>query len=78
MGKIKTLKQLEDFQDSLVKKRDPNKLCITVCGGTGCRAYAWEELIRAFEAEIEKQGLKEKIDIRITGCHGFASEDLWW
>jgi len=72
MGKIKTLKQLEDFQDSLVKKRDPNKLCITVCGGTGCRAYAWEELIRAFEAEIEKQGLKEKIDIRITGCHGFC------
>ncbi len=72
MGKIKTLEQLEDFRDSLVKKRDPNKLCITVCGGTGCRAYAWEELIGAFEAEIEKQGLKEKVDIRITGCHGFC------
>jgi len=72
MGKIKTLKQLEDFQDSLVKKRDPNKLCIIVCGGTGCRAYAWDELIRAFEAEIEKQGLKKKVDVRITGCHGFC------
>jgi NADH-quinone oxidoreductase subunit F len=72
MKKIKTLQELKDFRDSLVKKRNPEKTCIAICGGTGCRAHAWEELIGAFEAEIEKQGLKEEVDIRITGCHGFC------
>jgi len=72
MEKIKTLEELENFRDSFVKKRDPNKARIAICGGTACRAHAWEELIRAFEAEIEKQELKEKVDISITGCHGFC------
>ncbi len=72
MEKIKTLQQLKGLRDSLCKKRDPNKACITICGGTGCRAYGWEELVRALEEEINKQDLKGKVDIRITGCHGFC------
>ena len=68
MKKIKTLQELDNFRNSILKKRDPSKPCIVLCGGTGCRAYEWEEVVRSFEAEIEKCGLKEKVAIRITGC----------
>ncbi len=72
MKKIKTLQELDNFRNSILKKRDPSKPCIVLCGGTGCRAYEWEEVVRSFEAEIEKCGLKEKVAIRITGCHGLC------
>ncbi len=72
MKKIKTANQLEDIRKSILEKRDANRPCITICGGTGCHAYACEEVIAAFKEEIEKQGLKTKVDIRITGCHGFC------
>ncbi len=72
MKKIKTAKELEDIRKSILEKRDTNRPCITICGGTGCRAYACEKVIAAFREEIEKQGLKAKVDIRVTGCHGFC------
>ncbi len=72
MKKIKTANQLKDIRKSILEKRDANRPCITICGGTGCRAYACEKVITAFREEIEKQRLKTKVDIRITGCHGFC------
>jgi len=72
MKKIRTPQQLEEYRKSLLKRRDSKKSFIAVCGGTGCRAYDWDKLIGAFEREIEKQGLKEKVEIRITGCHGLC------
>jgi len=72
MKKIKTAKELEDIRKSILEKRDTNRPCITICGGTGCRAYACEKVITAFGAEIKKQGLEAKVDIRVTGCHGFC------
>ena len=72
MAKIKSLGELETLRKSIIGKRDPNKTVITICGGTGCRAYGAEKLIDAFQQEIEKQNLKEKVDIRATGCHGFC------
>ena len=72
MKKIKTANQLKDIRKSILEKRDANRPCITICGGTGCRAYACEKVITAFREEIEKQRLKTKVDIRVTGCHGFC------
>lgn len=72
MAKIKSLGELETLRESIIAKRDPNKACITICGGTGCRAYGTEKVISAFEQEIKQQKLAAKVDIRITGCHGFC------
>ncbi len=72
MKKIKTAKGLEDIRKSILEKRDANRPCITICGGTGCHAYACEKVIAAFRKEIEKQRLEAKVDIRVTGCHGFC------
>ena len=72
MSKIKSLAELESLRESILKQRDPEKTVITICGGTGCRAYGGDEVIAAFEEELKRHGLTGKVDLRITGCHGFC------
>lgn len=74
MALLKTPVDLEKLRKEILAKRDPNKLCITICSGTGCHAYASEKVSAAFEEEIKKQGLETKVDIRRTGCHGFCEK----
>ncbi len=52
--------------------RDPNKLQITICGGTGCRASGTEAVMAAFDEQVKAQGLEGKATVRHTGCHGFC------
>ena len=66
--------ELEKLREEILSKRDPNKLCITLCSGTGCHALRSEKVARAFLTEIRKQGLEGKIDFRRTGCHGFCEK----
>jgi len=70
--KIKSLAELETLRNSIIEKRDPNKTCITICGGTGCHAHGYEKVVDAFRQEIERQNLAAEVDLRITGCHGFC------
>ena len=60
------------LREAIRKERDPNKTCVTICGGTGCRAWGGEEVRLAFIEEIRKQGLEGKVDVMRTGCHGFC------
>lgn len=72
MKKIKSSEELETLRKRIVESRDPDRICVTICGGTGCQAYSCRKVIRAFREEIEKQNLKDRIDLRTTGCHGFC------
>jgi len=38
--------------------------------GTGCIALGARKVVGAFKAELEKEGLKEDIEIKETGCLG--------
>jgi NADH-quinone oxidoreductase subunit F len=72
MPKLKSTLELEELRKDIVSKRDPSRLCFTVCLGTACRATGSQKAFAAFEAELERQGLKDKIDLKATGCHGFC------
>lgn len=72
MAKLNSPLDLEKLRQKIISTRDPNRLCITICSGTGCRAYHSEEVADAFVYEIEKQGLQNKAEVRRTGCHGFC------
>ena len=65
-------KGLKELKNSILQERDPRKPCITICGGTGCHGYACEKVIAAVETEIERQNLKDRVNMRVTGCHGFC------
>ena len=64
--------KLEKLRAQITASREKEKTCITICGGTGCHAYGCEEIAEIFKNEIKKQKLGDKIDIRVTGCHGFC------
>jgi len=72
MSRINSPSELEEFRKGILLKRDPNKPCITLCSGSACHASGSGEVAASLEAEIEKQGLRDKVDIRRTGCHGFC------
>ena len=74
MGKIKSPSELSKLRQKILSKRDPKKPCITICSGTGCRAYASEKVGNAFQEELKKQKLENVVDIKRTGCHGFCEK----
>ena len=72
MAKVESSAELEQLRQSILQGRDPNRLCITVCGGTGCRASGAERVIAAFREECERRNLGIQLEIKETGCHGFC------
>ena len=72
MARLKSPEELKQFRQELLKKRDPNKPCISICAGAGCVASGANEVIAAFKAEIANQGLETQVDTKGTGCPGFC------
>lgn len=72
MAKLRSPADLEEKRQQILSQRDPNKPCITICSGTGCHALGSDKVSEAFVNEISKNGLKGKVDVRRTGCHGFC------
>jgi NADH-quinone oxidoreductase subunit F len=73
-GRLSSPQELEALRASIIKARDAQKPCITVCGGTGCHSFGSEGVTEAFDKEIKRQKLGDKIDIKVTGCHGFCEK----
>ena len=72
MSLINSPAELETFRQGLLSQRDPDKPCITLCSGSACHATGSHDVATSLAAELEKQGLTDKVDIRRTGCHGFC------
>jgi NADH-quinone oxidoreductase subunit F len=72
MARIHSSAELEALRQDILSKRDPDKPCITLCTGSACLASGSARVAEAIETEIEKQGLRGKVGIRKTGCHGFC------
>ena len=72
MVRLNSPEELESFRQDLLSKRDPGRPCISICAGSGCVASGANEVIAAFQAEIESQGLAATVDTKGTGCPGFC------
>jgi len=71
MNKIKTPAELKKITTSLkIKKGD--KPCITVATGTCGIARGAGRVVIAVKKELKRHGLESKVDLKITGCHGFC------
>jgi NADH:ubiquinone oxidoreductase subunit F (NADH-binding)/(2Fe-2S) ferredoxin/Pyruvate/2-oxoacid:ferredoxin oxidoreductase delta subunit len=73
MKKLHTAGELEELRASILRRRKPEKLCISICGGTGCHAYRSEAVAEALRSEIERQALSKQVELKVTGCHGFCA-----
>jgi len=72
MPRISSADELAKVSQEMIARRDPNKPRISICAGAGCVASGANEVIAAFKAEIEKQGLTTEVDTKGTGCPGFC------
>jgi NADP-reducing hydrogenase subunit HndC len=72
MPRIGSASELEELRRDIRNKRDPNKLCISLCSGTACVASGCRNVGQVFESELNKQGLDAEIEFKRTGCHGFC------
>ncbi len=71
-NRLNTISDLEHLRESLTQRRDPNKPCIALCGGTGCLASGAREVADVFKEELKKQNVDGKVEFRESGCHGFC------
>lgn len=46
---------------------------VLVCGGTGCTSSGSQEIMKALQAEIDKNGLTDEVAVVQTGCHGLCA-----
>ena len=50
------------------------KTHLLVCGGTGCRASASDDIVEDLKREIENKGLQDEVQVVMTGCFGFCEK----
>jgi len=72
MARINSSVELEKARQNILSRRGPNQASVSVCAGTGCLASGASQVIDAFTAEIEKQGLTMAVSTKGTGCPGFC------
>ena len=47
---------------------------VLVCGGTACCSSGGSAVVEAFKKELEAAGLKDKVQVVVTGCLGFCEQ----
>ncbi len=72
MARLTSVSALEVLIKDILSRRDPQKTKVSVCSGTGCRAYDSEKVIDSLKAQLLHDGLNEKVEVVTTGCHGFC------
>ena len=72
MARLNSAAELEALRAKILAGRDPAKPCIAVCAGAACDGMDSAAVARAFLAEVDRQRLGERLEIRTTGCHGYC------
>ncbi len=72
--RLKRPSDLAKARKLIQSRYDPKKTCVTVCCGTGCVASAARDVAETFRKEIDNRGLRSRVNLRITGCHGFCEK----
>ncbi len=74
MPELNTIDDLAALRKEAVAGRQSVHPTITMCGGTGCQASGCLAVVEAIKEELSKNGLAEKVHLRVTGCHGFCEQ----
>jgi NADH:ubiquinone oxidoreductase subunit F (NADH-binding)/(2Fe-2S) ferredoxin len=72
MQKLKTIDDFVLFKQRLVDDTTQKISTIVFSAGTCGQASGANDLIRITKREILQKGLSQKVQIRVTGCHGFC------
>ena len=74
MPRLKSAADLERLRQEILA-RARGKRVVSVTNGTDGRTRGSQDVVQAFITEIERRGLKEKVEVKSTGCHGFCEKE---
>ncbi len=69
--RFRSLADLRNYREHLLSSSRKRYL-VSVSAASCGRAAGAVEVIEAFKHEIEKRGLEDSVELRVTGCHGFC------
>ncbi len=69
--KINSLNDLEQKANKFEKQLESSTV-ISICSGTGCKAYSSDDVYSGLQREIKKNKAEGKIILKRTGCHGYC------
>ena len=72
MQRLKSIEEFEALRGRLKDDRDADVPTIIVNAGTCGQASGANGLIRVAKRDLLEKNLTEKVNLRITGCHGFC------
>jgi NADH:ubiquinone oxidoreductase subunit F (NADH-binding)/(2Fe-2S) ferredoxin/NAD-dependent dihydropyrimidine dehydrogenase PreA subunit len=72
MAKLKSIFDLNALQERLVSSTKPDMPTVVITAGTCGQASGANDLIRLAKREILTRGLTERLNLRVTGCHGYC------
>jgi len=74
MKKLHTVEELHSFRHRILNEKNVqnDKPVLVISAGTCGQASGANDIIRVTKRYILKQGIQNKISIKITGCHGFC------
>ena len=72
MSRIESIEALEKIAGKLAALRDPDRKTLVLCAGSGCIGCGANEVVEAFKHHIAQMNMADKVDLRVTGCHGFC------
>jgi NADH-quinone oxidoreductase subunit F len=72
MPHVNSIAELEELQRAIAADRQGQRVTIGLCGGTGCLAAESPKVNLAFREAIDRRGLGDHLDFRMTGCRGFC------
>ncbi len=76
LKKIKTAQELRALveKQAALRKADPRAV-LTVSAGTCGQARGALQVIDSLKAAIKRENLVDKVNLRVTGCHGFCEAE---
>lgn len=75
MVKFESKEALEDYIKELrAKEQGSNAGLISLCSGPGCVIHDSGKIRDTLLSEMDKQGIRDKYEIRLTGCHGYCEQ----
>ncbi|MCX8015246.1 MAG: hypothetical protein N2748_04430, partial [candidate division WOR-3 bacterium] len=75
MKRLNSAKDLEKIIQKARKKQRPELPTIVVSSGTCGRARGSEKVFKTFAKIIKDKGLKDKVNLRNSCCHGFCEAE---
>ncbi|UCB53142.1 MAG: FAD-dependent oxidoreductase [Candidatus Zixiibacteriota bacterium] len=74
---MKTIKDLKNHIASKVKERkaEKKKARVVISAGTCGQARGSLKVEQALREEVQKQGVEQKVEIKLSGCHGFCEAE---